>query len=157
MKTARISLALLLLVVLSPVVSSAQANYTEEGVYRVTLLDIKPGKGPDFWKDLRQNVKPVYDEYKKQGIIKDYKIQLKMSTDNPADWDIAIMLQYKNMAALDGLSARTDPITGKLYGSPEARQVAATKRSEYATIVAQYLTREITLNDSELAQKPPSR
>lgn len=157
MKKSCFPLALLFIVTLSSLTSLAQTNYTEDGVCRVILLDVKPGKGPDFWNDLRQNVKPVYDEYKKQGIIKEYTIQLKMSTDNPADWDVAIMLHYKNMAALDGLSAKTDPITGKLYGSSEARQTAAVKRVEYATVVASYLTREITLKDSELALKVPSR
>lgn len=127
--------------------SSAQENFTEGSVVRVTLVDIKPGKGMEFWQDLRQNLKPIWEEYKKAGIIKNYSVSLKSTTDDPADWDVAIGLEYANWAAMDGLGARTDPITLKAYGSAEARRMAAVKRTENGTTVASFLMRNITLKD----------
>ncbi len=127
--------------------AQAQENFTERTVWRVILLDIKPGKGTEFWQDMRQNLKPLYEQYKKQGIISGYTVNLKSTADEPGDWDVAIGLEYKNFAALDGLAARTDPITLKFYGNVEARRAANVKRSELATTVSSFLMREVTLKD----------
>ena len=127
--------------------AAAQEHFTEGSVVRVTLIDIKPGKGGDFWRDLRQNLKPIWEEYKKSGIIVDYGVSLKSTTDDPGDWDVAIALQYKNWAAIDGLAAKTDPITLKAYGTAEARTAAGQKRNEFGTVVASFLMRNIALKD----------
>ena len=103
----------------------AQENFTEGPIWRVTLVKIKPGKTTDFWTDLRKNLKPVYEEYKKDKLITDYAVYVKSTRENEGDWDVAVALQYANFAALDGLAARTDPITLKIYGSREARTAAA--------------------------------
>jgi len=127
--------------------AKAQENFTEGTVWRVTLVDIKPGKGTEFWQDIRRNLKPVWEEYKKQGIIQSYVVHIKTTTDEPGDWDVAFMLEYKNFATLDGLAARTDPITLKVYSTAEARREAGVKRSEYGTTVASFLTRQVTPKD----------
>ncbi len=124
--------------------AKAQENFTEGSVWRVTLVDIKPGKNTEFWRDLRQNRKPIWEAFKKQGIISDYTVHIKTTTDEPGDWDVAIALQYKNFAAFDGLEARTDPVTLKVYGTAEARREAGVKRSEYGTTVASFLMRQVT-------------
>jgi hypothetical protein len=51
---------------------AAQENYTNGPIRRVLLLAITPGHGPEFWQDVRQNIKPLYDSYKKQGLIEDW-------------------------------------------------------------------------------------
>lgn len=125
----------------------AQEHFTAGSVVRIILLDIKPGKGGDFWRDLRQNMKPIYEEYKKAGIIKNYSVSTKSTLDDPNDWEVAISLEYANWASLDGLADKTDPITLKFYGSAEARTAAGIKRSESATTVASFLIRNVTLKD----------
>ena len=127
--------------------TAAQEHFTEGSVVRVTLVDIKPGKGPDFWRDVRQNLKPIWEEYKKAGIIVDYSVSLKSTLDEPGDWDVAFAIEYKNWAALDGLAAKTDPITLKAYGSAEARTAAAVKRTEAGTTISSFLMRSIALKD----------
>lgn len=127
--------------------AAAQENFTEGTVWRVTLVDIKPGKATDFWRDVRGNLKPIWEEYKKAGIIVNYIVHIKMTTDDPGDWDVAIALEYKNMAALDGLGAKTDPITLKAYGTADARREAGAKRTEYGTTVASFLMRQVALKD----------
>lgn len=125
----------------------AQEHFTPGPVWRVTLIDIKPGKFDEFMMDLRRNFKPINEEYKKQGIIMNYIVRLKSTTDEPGDWDVALAVQYKSFATLDDLGAKTDPITLKHYGSREARQAAAAKRTELGTTVASHLMREVTLKD----------
>jgi hypothetical protein len=48
-------------------------NYEVGPVWRVTYFSIKPGQGDVFWKDFRENIKPVYEEFKKAGYILEYK------------------------------------------------------------------------------------
>jgi len=127
--------------------AAAQENFTEGAVWRVTLVDVKPGKGTDFWRDLRQNLKPIWEEQKKQGVIMDYTVHIKSTTDEPGDWDVALAFQYKNFAAFDNLAAKTDPITLKIYGTAEARREAGVKRTEYGSTVASFFMRQVTLKD----------
>ncbi len=122
-------------------------NFTEGAVSRVILIQIKPGKNTDFWTEFRQNGKPVYDAYKAAGIIEDYSVTVKSTTEGEGDWNVSLVLTYKNFAALDGLSAKTDPITLKHYGSAAARTAASIKRTENATTVGSFLMRHVTVND----------
>jgi len=72
-------------------------------------------------------------------------LYLNSTTEGPDDWNIAIGLEYKNYAALDGLTAKTQDLALKHYGSKEARQTAADKRVELGQLVGSRLMREITL------------
>ena len=111
------------------------------------LIKIKPGKGTDFWTDMRKNLKPIYDELKKEKIIMDYAVYLKSTIEDEGDWNVAVAFQYANFAALDNLTARTDPITLRVFGSKEALQAAAVKRPENGILVASFLMRHVTLKD----------
>jgi hypothetical protein len=125
----------------------AQEHYTYDSVWRITLIHLKQGKTNDFMLDLRKNLKPYYDELKKQGVILDYQIQLKTTVESENDWQVALMFQYKNYAALDDFTAKSDPISLKSYGSAEARQAAAAKRAETGITVSSFLTRQVKLKD----------
>ena len=141
----KLSIRLLLAAAVVAIPLLAQEQYTEGPVWRIVLLKAKPGKLPALLEDMRDNLRPLYEEYRKQGIIMDYKLYLNSTTEGPEDWNIAIGLEYKNYAALDGLTAKTQDLGLKHYGSKEARQTAADKRAELGQLVASRLMREITL------------
>ncbi|HEU0068311.1 MAG TPA: hypothetical protein VFQ26_03510 [Nitrospiraceae bacterium] len=129
-----------------PVTSAlAQEHYTEGTVSRVLLFDAAPGKLNDCLADLRQNLKPVYDEMKKQGVIQDYAFSLNLTSSSPEDWDVSVRIVFANLAALDGLAAKTDPITLKFYGGKDERQKALDKRVTICRLSQSRLTRQITL------------
>jgi hypothetical protein len=123
----------------------AQEHYTEGPVWRVTYLDVKPGKMNDALKDLRMNFNKVNAEAKVQGLILDYKVYLNATSTGPTDWDIAVAILYKNFGAIDGLTAKMDPITLKHYGSAESRQQATVSRLELWTVLSSALAREISM------------
>ncbi|MGB9476671.1 MAG: hypothetical protein WCE87_16530 [Candidatus Udaeobacter sp.] len=58
------------------------------------------------------------------------------------------MVESKNLAALDGLREKTDPIARKTQGTPNQRLAAQTKRLEIREIMGSKNMREITLNNS---------
>ena len=132
----------------------AQENFTPGNVVRVVHLRIKPGRTTEFWADVRQNLKPIFEEYKKQGIIANYSFHTKATTNSENDWSIGYVLDYPNYAALDGLADRTDPITLKHYGSREARTAAGNRRLENATVVEAYLIRRVDPKPMTAAAAP---
>ena len=120
---------------------------TPTGVTRVTLIRIKTGHAPQFWNDMRQHMKPIYEEFKRKGIISDYSVSNKLTTDSENDWNVVWTVTYKTWSALDDLAMRTDPITLAHYGSADQRTAAGRERSEHGTTVSSFLVRNVTVND----------
>jgi hypothetical protein len=141
-----LSTILLLATLLMASASLAQnPNYDVGPVWRVTYYSIKPGEGDAFWKDFREHIKPLYDEYKKAGLIVEYKAFINPILDHPHDWDVAVGLLYPNYAALDQLDAKGASVVVKHYGSREAAFESAKKRAELRDVVASHLAREVTV------------
>lgn len=123
----------------------AQEHYTEGPVWRVTLIRVKPAQEDAYLTSLRQNTKPLLDEQKRQGIIMDYKVFLKETSNSPQDWDIAVAVQYKNHAAMDGLTAKGEAIRDKILGGKQKEQQVAQQRVDIREIVASELLQEVIL------------
>jgi hypothetical protein len=124
--------------------AQSDAPYTEGPVWAITTVKTKPGMTDDYLKTLAKIYKSTNDEMKKQGLIMDYKILLGNDA-NPQDFDILLMVEFKNMAAFDGLREKTDPIADKILGSEEVQRQGAIKRMEVREIMGNKLMREVTL------------
>ena len=122
----------------------SNAPYTEGTVWVLTMIKTKAGLSDDYLKSISGTVKPVYDEEKKQKIILDYKI-LNGDATTPRDFSILIMVQYPNMAALDSLRDKMDPIIEKVMGPEDQRRATAVKRLDIREILGTKTMREITL------------
>ena len=120
-------------------------NYQSGPVWRVIYLHIKTGQGDAFWNDVKQNLKPVWDAEKQEGLIADYKFYTNPTSTHPDDWNVAIAILYPNYAALDGIDQKGATISSKHYGSRDAMLQAGQKRSDYATVISNQLAREVTL------------
>lgn len=118
----------------------APVRVTTTSVSRVTLLRINPGQAAAFNRDVVDNTIPIYEAYKAAGIIVSYTFFNKATSEDASDWQRGITLTYANWAALDGLAAKTDPITLKHYGTAEKRAAAAQARQLVATTVTSFLT-----------------
>jgi hypothetical protein len=123
----------------------AQEHYTEGPVWRVTLIRVKPTQMDAYLTTLRQSTKPLLEEEKRQGIIVDYKVFLKETNQGSQDWDIALAVEYKNHAALDGLTAKGEAVRDKLMGGKQPAQQLAEKRTEMREVISSELMQEITL------------
>jgi len=137
------SLAIALLILVPVMV--AQEHYTEGPIWRVQLIRVKPNQMDAYLSSLRQSTKPLIEEEKRQGVIVDYKIFLKETKANPEDWDIAVAIEYKNHAAMDGLAAKGEAARDKILGGKQAAQQLGEKRSEIREIVSSDLMQEIFL------------
>ena len=124
--------------------TQSTAPYTEGGVWQITMVKTKPGMSDDYLKALAKIFKSTNDEAKRQGIITDYKI-LVGDASTQQDYDVLLMIEYPNMAALDGLREKTDPIGAKLVGTDDQQRQLAVKRLEIRDIMGDKTMRKITL------------
>jgi len=122
----------------------SDAPYNEGPVWQVTMVKTKYGMTDDYLKGLAKTFRGSMEEAKKQGLIMDFKILLGDSA-NPHDFDILLMTQSKNMAALDNAREKFDPIAHKVEGSTDEQRATAVKRTELREIFGDKLMREITL------------
>jgi hypothetical protein len=120
------------------------APYNEGSVWTLTMIKTKTGLDDDYFRQITGTVKPVYDEEKKEHIILDYKI-LTGDPHNRDEANIIIMVEYANMAALDGLRAKMDPFVEKVMGNEDQRRATAVKRLDIREILGTRTMREITL------------
>jgi hypothetical protein len=138
-------LAGLLLIICIPVTSTAQqAPYIEGSVWDITLVSLKPGMGDEYLRSLASTWKTVNEEAKKQGLILSYKI-LSGAAANKDDWDLMLMIEYKNMASFDGVDEKFRAIETKVVGTEEQQKNLMVKRIEIREIFGDKLMRELIL------------
>jgi hypothetical protein len=122
----------------------SNAPYNEGPVWTLTMIKTKTGLADEYLKQITGTVKPVYHEEKKQKIILDYKI-LNGEASGPQDFNILILVEYPNWAALDNLRDKMDPIVEKVMGAEDQRRETAVKRLDIREILGTKTMREITL------------
>src|SRR3989449_3286418 len=79
--------------------AQSDAPYTEGPVWNITMVKVKPGMGDEYLKGLAKTFKGSLEEAKKQNLVLDYKILLGNAA-TPQDFDILLIVESKNMAAL---------------------------------------------------------
>src|SRR6266702_6492457 len=124
--------------------AQSDAPYTEGSVWNVTMVKTKSGMTDEYLKGLAKTLKGTLEEAKKQNLVLDYKILLGNAA-TPQDFDILILVESKNMAALDNGREKFDPIARKVVGTTDQQQAMAVKRLDIREIIGSKLMREITL------------
>ncbi len=124
--------------------AQGEAPYTEGSVWGITMVKTKPGLGDDYLKQLKTIFVTELDEAKKEGLIVSYKILLG-SAATAQDFDIMLMTEVKNFAALDGQRAKFDAIDKKIMGSEDQQRDSAVKRLEIREILGDKIMQEVTL------------
>ncbi|HEX5650526.1 MAG TPA: hypothetical protein VFX69_12795 [Steroidobacteraceae bacterium] len=127
---------------LGSLASAADRPYTEGPVLDVAAIRTQPGMFDAYLKYLAGPYKQVMEEQKKAGIILSWNVY-QTNPRGPDDPDIYLVTVYKNMAAMDGLNDKTDPITEKVWGSMDKSNEAMVKRSEMRTILGNEVIREL--------------
>ena len=118
--------------------------YTEGRVLVVNFVRTQPGMFDEYMRYLDKTYKPLLDEAKKAGIIVDWAIYGARARD-PQDADLILTITYKDMAALDTLQARMDPLAKKAFGSLPKAAAAAVDREKLRKEVGSQLVRQLIL------------
>jgi hypothetical protein len=93
------------------------APYTEGSVWSIQFARTKSGASDDYLKFLRDGWKPVMEEAKRRNVILSYRVLLSNFT-SPRDWDVMVLIELENMAALDGYQDELRRIIGDLPEVP---------------------------------------
>jgi hypothetical protein len=136
--------ALILLSAVPAVAQQPARPYTEGPVTDVQFIRVKFGHLDEYMSFLAGPYKQSMEEQRKAGVITGWAVYASDRRDEE-DWNIALTTVYKNMAAMDNLRDRVDPIQNRVYGSLEKTNEAAVKRSEMRDIVGNRLLRQLII------------
>jgi hypothetical protein len=118
--------------------------YKEGSVWTVTFVKVKPGMMDTYLRDLGANRKKLMEQAKKDGLILSERL-LSGEATGREDFDLILMVEFKNWAAFDGLSDRFRALAEKMVGSEDKQVQMMTKRTEVREIVGTKTMQEIFL------------
>lgn len=137
--------AVLALALAAPVHAQEALPYTEGAVVEVTAVDVLDGEFDHYLEYLQKQYKPILEAQKKAGIILDYGVYQNQVGDDD-DADLYLVVVYPNMAMLDGLRDKVDPIASKVSGqSVKQSNAAYAARGKMRNIMGTELLRELKL------------
>ena len=140
-----IAAALLALAAFAAPAFAQDRVWSEGPVTNVTAVKIVDGQWDNYMTFLQKNWKGVMEESKKAGYVLDYKVY-SAQAHNPQEADLYLVVTYPNMAMLDGMMEKMEPIQKKVtqMNYREAEE-ASGKRVVMRTLLGEELLREINL------------
>jgi hypothetical protein len=126
------------------VAGAADRPYSEGMVSSVSSIRTEPGMFDSYVAWLAGPWKQLMEAQKAAGIIVDYAVY-SAAPRSPQDPDLYLVTVYKNMAALDDLDARTDPISEKIEGNLATQNKAYIERGKMRTVLGTQLMRQAVL------------
>jgi len=127
------------------VLAQSSRNYTEGHVTEVVAIKVTPGRLDDYMAYLGSTWTKEKAALKAAGVIVDYRMY-STTPRRSGDPDLYLATTYENMAALDGLDDRSDPITTKALGSTREKDMKGmADRNSYREIVGIEMLRELTI------------
>lgn len=120
-------------------------GYTDGSVWHVSMIKTKTGMSDEYIKSLKGTLKAMYDEAIKQNLIVSYKI-MQGASANREDFEIMILVEYKNYAAFDGHDAQWDAIRDKAIGGEAAEKTLMKNRLDIREIMGEKVMREVIFN-----------
>lgn len=119
--------------------------YTEGNVVVVSYIRVKPGMFDKYVKYLDTDYKKIMEAEKKAGVIVDYGVYTTPQ-EHEGDWNMVLRVVYKNMAALDNLRDKTEPLQhGVTNLSSEQAAQASIDRGAMRDPVGGRILRELVL------------
>jgi hypothetical protein len=136
--------AILLLAVATSGFAQDDHAYTEGAVTAISYVKVKPGMFDAYMSYLQKTYKQVMEEQKKAGLVVSYGIY-SAQAHSPHEADLYLTVTYKNWAAFDGLTEKTDAISKKVWGSLAKSDEAAIDREKMREILGGEVVQELIL------------
>jgi hypothetical protein len=133
---------LLVLTAVSNASLAADRPYQEGPVTIVSSLRTTPGMHEAYLRYLATTYRTNMEAAKKAGIVLDYRAY-ETTPRSPDEPNIYLTVTYANMAAMDGLDDRMEPIMQSSFGDEAARSKAAIDREKMRRPLGQEMIREV--------------
>ena len=129
---------------MSSALADDSKSYTEGTITDVSSVRTKPGMFDAYMKWLDTTYKQLMEAEKKAGIIVDYAVYgaVPRTLHDP---DVYLTVTFKNLAALDGLDDRLEPIERKVWATRDAANKADADRESMREILGSQLIRHLNL------------
>ena len=118
--------------------------YTEGPVVNVAAIRTEYGKFDDYMNYLDTTWKAEQEASKKAGYITSYRV-VTVEARGENDPDIYLVINYKNWAALDGATAKSDTITKQVEGTLAKQSESAVGRSKIRRVLGSWTGQELNL------------
>jgi hypothetical protein len=125
---------------------SAQVNrpYKNGSVWDIGFIKMKPGMETAYLNYVAGEWKREQEALKKEGLIIGYKV-IASEPHNPADWNLMLMTEYKDLASMEAAEPKADALGQKLFGGDEKVRQGYKERLEIREVLGNRLSREIIL------------
>lgn len=118
---------------------------THDGtVWELSFIHVKPGMSSAYDKYLASDWKKEQEALKAAGMILSYKV-IATEAHSPTDWDLMLMVEYKDLASLEANEDKADALLQKMFGGDEKVMQGYKERSEIREVLGTRLAREIIL------------
>jgi hypothetical protein len=145
MRLLSLAIATAALLAVSVAATAEDARPYDNGpVWDVSGVLTKPGHFDDYLKYVATTWRAQQEELKKAGLVLDYKV-LTTQDARENEPDIWLMVEYKNMAALDTPLDQQDAIMKKVFGSLAAGNKGMADRDTIRILKGDMLARELIL------------
>jgi hypothetical protein len=118
--------------------------YKEGTVFSLVFVRTKPGGTDEYLSTVASGWKQVVEEMKRQKLILSYRV-FRGGAANKDDWDVMLLIEYENMAALDGIDEKVQAIMSKVLRGPDVGKLGYAKRSELRDVLGEKVVRELIL------------
>jgi len=118
--------------------------YTEGPVVNVAAIRTEYGKFDDYMTYLDSTWKATQEAAKKAGDIISYSV-ITVEPRGENDADLYLVITYKNWAALDNATAKSDAVAKQVEGSLAASNKGAVDRGKIRRTLGSFTGQELNL------------
>ena len=113
-------------------------------MWQINFIHTHAGMGNAYLNYLTSDWKREQEAMKQEGIILTYKV-LRSESHGATDWDVMLMTEYKDLAAMEANEAKADAMGQKLFGGDQKIEQGYKDRSAMRDVLAGRMAREIVL------------
>jgi hypothetical protein len=113
-------------------------------VWQITFVKMKAGMDTAYLSYLAADWKREQEAMKKEGITLSYKV-IGSEAHGPTDWNLMLMVEWKDLATFEASEQKVDALGQKLFGGDQKIQAGYKERLDIREIVADRLAREVVL------------
>jgi len=147
MKKVQITVVLLTVLAFAATAFAQQPEakpYRNGPVWDIGFIHAKAGMEDRYLRYVATEWKREQEALKKAGIVLDYKV-ITTEAHSPADFNVILMTQFKDLASLEANQDKAESIALQLEGGTQKMETGFTDRASYREVVANRLGQEIIL------------
>jgi hypothetical protein len=136
--------ALLIAVTSLSVYAQVRRPFRPGSVWSLAFIRMKPGMEVAYLNYVAGTWKANQEAAKKEGLILSYKV-LTTEGHTPADFNIILMTEYKDLATMEANEPKADALAQKTEGDDAKQQQGYKERADIREILGDRIAREIVL------------